>query len=208
VLALAGCGSESVHELPPAAGPPRSPQATRPADGTVLRVGREPEGVFTHPGRVATLYAGRVVVVVMARERRLELRSVRRARRLDSAPVGVGPTHVACLDRGPCFVVDTQGQALLVVKLHPLRVARRVALAGEPYGIALDPVRRRLWVTLPGRNTVVELPAHGRPHVLGQFATVRQPDAVAVDPRTGVVAIIGRADGVLQLLRPRATARR
>ena len=177
----------------------------RPAAGTVLPIGRAHVG---RPAHVTTLGGGRIVVVLMPRERRLELRSAETRRRLGSTPVGVGPTHVACLDTGPCFVADTRGDALLIVKLQPLRVARRVYLPGGPYGLALDPVRRRLWVTLPGRNLVAELPAHGRPHVLAELPTVRQPDSIAVDPRTGVVAITGRAAGVLQLLRPRAAAPR
>jgi DNA-binding beta-propeller fold protein YncE len=177
---------------------------------TVLWPGRPPRRVpvFTQPGGVTTLDGGREIAVVSVRERRLELRSAQSLRRLASTPVGVGPTHVACLDQGPCFVADTQGQALLVVALHPLRVARRVYLPGGPYGIALDQAHRRLWVTLPARNLLAELPAHGRPHVLAEYPTVRQPDTVAVDPGTGVVAVTGRSGGLLQLLRPRAAARR
>ena len=102
----------------------------------------------------------------------------------------------------------TFGEALLVVGLHPLRVVRRVYLPGGPYGLALDRRARRLWVTLPARNELAELPAHGRPHVLARYPTVRQPDTVAVDPGTGVVAVTGRAAGVLQLLRTRARGRR
>ena len=64
-------------------------------------------------------------------------------------------------------------------------------LPGGPYGVALDPLRRRLWVTLPALNQLVELPAHGRPHVLRRFATVRQPDSVAVDEHTGRVFVTG-----------------
>jgi DNA-binding beta-propeller fold protein YncE len=83
-----------------------------------------------------------------------------------------------------------------------LELTRRLYLPGGPYGIAVDHGRGRLWVTLPGRNEVVELPAHGRPHVIARRATVRQPDSVAVDAVTGRVVVTGRADGVLQVLDP------
>jgi hypothetical protein len=114
--------------------------------------------------------------------------------------VGVGPTGVACLDAGPCYVSDTRGAALLVVRIRPLRVVRRVHLPGEPYGLALDPVRRRLWVTVPARNVVAELPAHGRPHVLALHPAIRQADEVTVDASTGEVTVIGVGTGVLQRL--------
>ena len=92
----------------------------------------------------------------------------------------------------------------LVAPVRPsLKLVRRVWLPGSPYGIALDPVRHRLWVTLTARNEVVELPAHGRPHPLRRFPTARQPDSVAVDPGTARVFVTGRTAGVLQLLDPR-----
>ena len=83
-----------------------------------------------------------------------------------------------------------------------LELTRRLFLPGGPYGIAVDPDRLRLWVTLPGRNEVVELPAHGRPHVVARHPTVRQPDSVAVDTSTGQAVVTGRTDGVLQLVTP------
>ncbi len=80
-------------------------------------------------------------------------------------------------------------------RLPPDRATRAHApllLPGGPYGIALDQRRRLLWVTLPGRNELVELPAHGRPHVLRRRPTVRQPDAVAVDEPADRVIVTRR----------------
>ncbi len=315
---VAGCGSATVHELPPAAEPARSPQLARSPAGVVTPVGRDPEGIVadavtglvavatreparlvivdgatgavrhrvalpgaarhlalagpggpvlvpaepvnrllevapaagavrrsvrvgafphdvaalgaivvvgdergntltavrsgravatrrvaTQPGGLAALDGGRRVAVVSVRERRLELFDAPGLRRVGRAPAGVGPTHVACLDRGPCYVVDTAGGALLVFGVGSgLEPTRRVYLPGAPYGIALDRVRRRLYVTLTARNELVELPAHGRPHVLRRWPTVRQPDSVAVDERTGTVFVTGRADGVLERVTP------
>jgi len=68
--------------------------------------------------------------------------------------------------------------------------------------MALDPVRNRLWLTLPGRNELVELPARAHPHVLRRFPTVRQPNSVAVDERTGRVFVTGRASGQLEWIDP------
>jgi DNA-binding beta-propeller fold protein YncE/predicted small lipoprotein YifL len=159
--------------------------------------------VATQPGGIGAAGDGRAVAVVSVRERELELYSDdRRLRRLGRAPAGVGPTHAVAMG-DLVWVVDTQGDALLVFRLRPmLQLVRRVRLAGGPYGIALDPVRRRLWVTLTGTNELVELPAHGRPHILTSVPTVRQPNDVAVDSRTGRVFVAGRADGVVQLYDP------
>jgi DNA-binding beta-propeller fold protein YncE len=246
-LACAGCGSVTVQELPPAAGPPRSPAPARPPDGETLRVGGTPERVVvdarTHVAAVATrgpdqrvlvdlrarrvlrrvalpeaprrlaeddggataADGGRLRVVLSARERVLQLYDATSRRRVARAAAGVGPTHVACLTRGGwCWVLDTRGDALLVFRVgdDDLELTRRVYLPGGPYGIAVDRPRGRLWVTLPGRNELVGLPAHGRPHVVARHATVRQPDSVAVDAATGQVVVTGRTDGLLQLVTP------
>lgn len=156
--------------------------------------------VAEQPGGVVALPGGGVAVISV-RERVVEVFD-RSGRRVGRAPAGVGPTHGVAED-GLLWVTDTQGDALLVFRLEPeLQLARRLRLQAGPYGIALDPVARRLWVTLTGSNRLVELPAHGRPHVLASFPTVRQPNGVAVDSRTGRVFVGGRADGVVQLLDP------
>jgi hypothetical protein len=92
---------------------------------------------------------------------------------------------------------DTRGDALLVFRRAPrLELVRRLYLAGAPYAIALDRRRRLLYVTLPGRNELVQLPAHGRPHVLRRWPTVRQPAAVAVEEASGAVTVTGESAAV------------
>src|SRR3954451_4225552 len=201
--ALAGCGSQTARGLPPAAGPPRSPAATRMPAGTITAIGDAPEAVVGGATTAAALDGGRSVAVVSARERRLDLSDSATRRRIGRAPAGLGPTRVACLDRGPCYVADTRGNALLVFSISAgVEPTRRYGLPGGPYGLALDRARRRLYVTLPGRNELVALVAHGRPHVVARWPTVRQPDAVAVDGRTGDVLVTGRVDGVLERVTP------
>jgi DNA-binding beta-propeller fold protein YncE len=158
--------------------------------------------VATQPGGVTTTSGGRAIAVVSVRERVLELYDATTLRRVARVGAGIGPTHVVAAG-GRLYVADTQGGALLVFQTTPeLELVRRVYLPGSPYGIAVDPVRHRLWVTLTARNEVVELPAHGRPHVLRRLPTVRQPDSVAVDPADGLVLVTGRTAGVLQVIDP------
>lgn len=174
----------------------------RAASLSVIEDGRRTAGITVAAGPGGVSAAGDLVAVVSVRERVLELYDARTLRRVARAPAGIGPTHVAAVGTW-VYVVDTDGGALLVFTTVPdLELVRRYPLPGSPYGIALDPVRRRLWVTLTGRNELVELPAHGRPHALRRFATVRQPDSVAIDPSTGRVFVTGRVDGVVQALDP------
>ncbi len=143
------------------------------------------------PGGVVATWDERAVAVVGVRERALELIDARRLRSLGKIPVGIGPTHVVA-EPGRLFVVDTRGDALLEVRTDPLRIVKRRALPGAPYGVAYDARRKRLWVTLTATNSVASLPGPRR------VPTVRQPNSVAVDERTGTVYVASRKDGTLQ----------
>jgi DNA-binding beta-propeller fold protein YncE len=166
--------------------------------------------VIEHGRRIATLPAPRQpggvaatadrshVGVVGVRERALEVFDTRTLESEGKVSVGLGPTHLVGGGER-FFVVDTRGNALLEVRLDPLRVHRRTQLGGTPYGIALDTERRRYWVTLTAFNEVAELTDH---RVLRRFPTVRQPNSVAVDSRSGRVFVAGRTDGTLQFFDP------
>ncbi len=160
------------------------------------------------PGGVAASDGGTKVALVSVRARELELFDARDLRRIAAAPAGTGPTHVVSDGGDHLYVVDTKAGALLVFRIVPeLRLTRRYPLAGSPYGIAYDAAERRLWVTLTATNELVELSAGARPRVLRRFPAVRQPNSVAVEPRSGRVVVAGKADGVLQLLDPPALPR-
>ena len=163
-------------------------------------VGRFP--VATQPGGLAGADDGRLLAVVSVRERRLELYDPRTDRRVATAPAGVGPTHVVGFEER-LYVADTRGDALLIYHVHPkLILYRRVQLAGAPYGMAIDPVRRRLWVTLTATNELVGLNADSGARTLIRLPTVRQPDSVAVDPGSGRVFVTGRDAGVVEIVTP------
>jgi hypothetical protein len=162
-------------------------------DGRELRRLDAPVG----PGGLAASPGG-VVAVVGVRERAIEAFDEGTLSPSGRIPVGLGPTHVVA--RGErFFVVDTRGNGLVEILLDPLRVHRRTHLEGAPYGIAFDPNRRRFWVTLTASNRVAELTDR---RLLRTFPTVRQPNSVDVDPRSGRVFVASRKDGVLQLFDP------
>jgi len=152
------------------------------------------------PGGVVTSTSGGLVAVVGVRERALELFNSKTLERMGKVNVGVGPTHVVARGRR-FFVVDTRGDGLLEVLTEPdLKIHRRTALPGAPYGISFDPKRKRFWVTLTETNEVLELTDR---RILRRFPTVRQPNTVAVDPVTGRVYVASRKDGTLQIIDPR-----
>jgi DNA-binding beta-propeller fold protein YncE len=162
--------------------------------GRTIRTLRAPR----QPGGVAASRDSRYVAVIGVRERALEVFDARTLRSTGTVDVGLGPTHLVG-GRGRFFVVDTRGNGLLEVRLDPLRIHRRTHVEGGPYGIAFDRRRRRYWVTLTARNQVVELTDRRE---LRHFPTVRQPNSVAVDPRTGRVFVASRKDGTLQVFDP------
>jgi DNA-binding beta-propeller fold protein YncE len=183
---LAGCGSSS--SLPPPAGPARSPMLDEMPAGRVLRVH---DAVPAAPGP-ARVEGG--VAQLDARKRVLVFNDAR-------ANAGVGPTQAVSDGHRLVFVVDAQGDGLLLFRTRPsLELRRRVYLPGRPYAIAIDRRRHRLWVTLTATNRVAEVTANGRPRVLRTLPAVRQPNAVAVDPRSGAVRVYGVRPPTVQVL--------
>ncbi|MBO0878040.1 MAG: YncE family protein, partial [Pseudonocardia sp.] len=79
----------------------------------------------------------------------------------------------------------------------------RVALPGQPYGIAYDPLRDRFWVTVTATNQLVGYDlSQPVPREVARIATVRQPNTVTVDPTTGTLFVTGTADGTVQEISP------
>jgi DNA-binding beta-propeller fold protein YncE len=156
------------------------------------------------PGGVATSANGTEVVVLGMRARTIEAFSYS-GRSLGSAPAGVGPTHVVASGRDLFYVADTEGNAIDVIRLGagPKQVATVATRTGAPYGLALDQTRGLLYVTLTSSNELESFRVRGASVVPDRvWPTVRQPDAVAVDPATGRVFVASRTGGGLELIDP------
>ncbi len=156
------------------------------------------------PGGAAVSVAAGIVGVLGVRDHTLEFYDARTLRSLGKVDAGEGPTHIVAGPGDRFYVVDTRGGALLVFAARPKpSLLERVSLPGSPYGIAIDPRREHLWVTLTATNRVAVYDVSARaPRWLADYPTVRQPNSVAVDHSTGRVFIAGFKDGVLQLLAP------
>jgi DNA-binding beta-propeller fold protein YncE len=111
---------------------------------------------------------------------------------------GQGATNAVTDRFGRVLVTDTRGGALLAFSLDPLLLRQNYPVPGAPYGIAYDPKRDLVWVTLTETNEVVGYEVAGeQPKERYRFPTVSQPNTVAVDPSTGrVVVASGTGKGV------------
>jgi DNA-binding beta-propeller fold protein YncE len=160
---------------------------------------------FTDVVQPAGLAAvGNTVGLVDVRQNTLHLYDAATLTATGQLPAGSGPTHVVADRRGRFAVVDTRGNAVLLYQLTPRpHQAGRIPLPGTPYGVAYDPVRDELWVTLTARNQLVGIPlGPAQPVVATTIPTVRQPNTVAVDDSTGELVVTGSDTGVLELIHP------
>lgn len=162
-------------------------------------------GVPEQPGGVAV--SGSVLAVVAVAAREIAFYDTDSLQQLAVLPAGAGPSHVVAGDDGRFYVADTGGDAILVYDGagddgEP-QLLDRANLPGSPYAIAIDSSRDRIWVTQTALNRVVELEITDlAPKIVDAFPTVRQPNGVGVDPRTGMVVVVGRNPGEVQVFDP------
>ena len=165
---------------------------------TMLEAPKQPGGIVAIDDRL--------VALITVKERKLSLYDAETLEALDEVDAGAGPTHIVAADDGRVYVADTDGGAVLVFDTEPeLEVSGRANASGAPYGIAIDNERDELWVTLTSRNRVNVYSLAGEdPERVRSYATVGQPNTLAIDPDTGTAFIAGRDAGVVQRIRPRA----
>jgi DNA-binding beta-propeller fold protein YncE len=170
-------------------------------DSRSVRVGDHTIGPVTSPDQL--LVAGdRVVVLDRLRSAVFDVDP-----KSDTLGAGLragdGATN-AVVDRfGRVLVTDTRGGELLAFTANPLIMRQRYPVPGAPYGLAYDPRTDLAWVTLTEKNEVVAYHvAGGEPVEKYRFATVRQPDSVAVDPGSGRVYVASANGQGIQVISP------
>jgi DNA-binding beta-propeller fold protein YncE len=199
--------------------------AVRTADGTIVVTNERGGGVvFVRDGAVVTSLpagppqpGGVAVVAQYAAVADVQGNGVwvyDGSTRREVAQKGVGTklTHAVGLSDGLAAFADTDGGAVLIERINPdITEVARIAAPGKPYGLAYDTQRRRLYVTLTATNQmqVVDLTDIADPRIIGVVPTVRQPNSVAVEPRSGAVLITGStSDGMLQIVTPELLPKR
>ncbi|SUD48649.1 Uncharacterised protein [Nocardia otitidiscaviarum] len=102
---------------------------------------------------------------------------------------------------GRLLVTDTAGGELLVYTVDPLVLHQRFPVGSSPYALAYDQRSETVWVTLTGTNEVVGYDlSTGIPEEVGRYPTVRQPDTVTIDSRSGDMFVgSGTGDGLQRI---------
>lgn len=112
-----------------------------------------------------------------------------------SLRAGEGATQMIGDRFGRRIVTDTLGKELLVYTAQPLVLHQRFPVGSSPYALAYDSRSETVWVTLTGQNEVVGYDlSTGIPVEVGRYPTVRQPNSVTIDNRTGDM-FVGSATG-------------
>ncbi|WP_431955659.1 YncE family protein [Nocardia lijiangensis] len=108
---------------------------------------------------------------------------------------GDGATNMISDHFGRVIVTDTAGEELLVYTTGPLVLRQRFPVGSSPYALAYDRRSETVWVTCTQSNEVVGFDlSTGIPKEVGRYPTVRQPESVTVDERTGDL-FVGSATG-------------
>ncbi|MFC9434197.1 YncE family protein [Nocardia sp. NPDC057030] len=115
---------------------------------------------------------------------------------------GDGATTMISDHFGRIIVTDSTGNELLVFSAGPLVLRQRFPVNSSPYALAYDQRSDTVWVTCTQSNEVVGFDlSTGIPTEVGRYPTVRQPNSVAIDQRTGDMFVGSAADGGLQRIR-------
>jgi hypothetical protein len=116
---------------------------------------------------------------------------------------GDGAANAVADSYGRVLVTDARAGALIAFSASPLIMRQRYPVPGGAYGIAYDAKRSLAWVTLTGRNEVVGFDVRGgEPVEKYRFPTVRQPDSVGVDEKSGRVIVGSAAGEGTQVIQP------
>ncbi|WP_327117002.1 hypothetical protein OHB12_06295 [Nocardia sp. NBC_01730] len=108
---------------------------------------------------------------------------------------GDGATNLVTDPFGRIVVADTAGNELLVYSAGPLVLRQRFPVGSSPYALAYDQRSDTVWVTCTQSNEVVGFDlSTGIPEEVGRYSTVRQPNSVAIEQRTGDL-FVGSATG-------------
>ncbi|MFD4351023.1 hypothetical protein ACFWPX_00585 [Nocardia sp. NPDC058518] len=112
---------------------------------------------------------------------------------------GDGATNAITDPHGRIIVADTAGGELLVYSAGPLVLRQRFPVSSSPYALAYDPRSELVWVSCTQSNEVVGYDlSTGIGVEVARLATLRQPDSMTVDERTGDLFVASAVGDGLQ----------
>ncbi|TCJ96766.1 YncE family protein [Nocardia alba] len=161
------------------------------ADGTLTRTitGLVSADAIAVTGENITVLDRKQTAVVAVREKALGL----------MLRAGDGATNAITDPHGRIIVADTAGDELLVYTAGPLVLRQRFPVSSSPYALAYDSRSELVWVSATLSNEVVGYDlSTGIGVEVARLATVRQPDAITVDDRTGDLFVASAAGDGLQ----------
>ncbi|WP_019854352.1 YncE family protein [Actinopolyspora mortivallis] len=171
-------------------------------DVAVLRDGAVQHRAEGFPGADTLLRRGSTVVVVDKLTTSVTPLDIETAEKLPALRAGEGATRAVTDEFGRVLLVDTRGEEIMAFDTEPLIMKQRYPAKGSPFALAYDPGRDLAWVTLTARNELVGYDVTGgQPRETHRVPTVRQPEAVAVDPRTGTRYVASATGDGLQVVR-------
>ncbi|MCW4353120.1 hypothetical protein ONR57_07395 [Hoyosella sp. YIM 151337] len=166
------------------------------ADGAVLTEGRSVPGLVSADVVIAS---GEHLAVIDRRQSMIAEVFPDRETRGFALRAGNGATNAATDGRGRVFVANTRDGELLVYSLDRLVLRQRYPVPDSPYGIAYDAGNELVWVTQTGLNEVAAYVLDtGIPVEVARYATVQQPDSVAVDSAGGYLYVSSGTGGGVQ----------
>ncbi|MGC5025832.1 YncE family protein [Tsukamurella sp. DT100] len=104
--------------------------------------------------------------------------------------VGRGITNAAVDPYGRLFAVDTGKNQVIGYTIEPLMQRFLYPEKGSPWAVDYDDTDKLMWVTRTATNEVVGYSLNtGIPEQRKLYPTVRQPNALAVDAKTGTLYV-------------------
>jgi DNA-binding beta-propeller fold protein YncE len=185
-LALAGCGSAAVGDLPPAAEPDRSPPLERRPAGRVVPVGNRPEGIVADP-------ATGLVAVGLREPDELALVDAASGEVRRRVPLPGAPRHLGLAEPGGPVLVPTEpGDALTRVAL-PGGVADSVQVGAFPHDAAA--AGGRIFAADERGSTLSVVEGDD----VRRIRVATQPGGVAAVDRGRAIAVVSVRERVLEL---------
>ncbi|GAA1084759.1 hypothetical protein [Tsukamurella spumae] len=118
--------------------------------------------------------------------------------------VGRGVTNAAIDPNGRVFAVDTGKNQIIGYSAAPLMERFLYPETGSPWAVDYDATDKLMWVTRTATNQVVGYAlGSGMPEQRKLFPTVRQPNAIAVDAKTGTLYVQSATGGGIQAIATR-----